>query len=364
MSGLTRRVVVEHADPVRVASAIADQLASPDLAFVLLLAGYELAPADVAAQVQRAIRAPVVGCTTSFVLASPRATAVAIGFYGGVRVGVGVATELTLGKSRDAVHAAAAQLGTTAEALDPAQHVVVTLVDGHDPNVESFCIGSAAAVPQLQVVGGGSAGGPSCERGAHMYVRGEALPDAGLVLVLETLRPFQVVRSSHLVPTDVKTVVTAASGRIVEELDGVPAVARLIELVEREGLDTATLLNYAFARFIDDTPYVRSMVHLDGPRIHFASVGRARPRHAPDAAGGPRRQHASRSRGGRRSGSGSIDTLLAFSCTGRHWEARARGIEAELAAVYAEHPTVGFQSFGEQLGMLLVNHTLTGLAIG
>ena len=38
----------------------------------------------------------------------------------------------------------------------------------------------------------------------------------------------------------------------------------------------------------------------------------------------------------------------------------ARGLEEPLAETYAAYPTIGFQSFGEQTGMLLVNHTLTG----
>jgi hypothetical protein len=43
---------------------------------------------------------------------------------------------------------------------------------------------------------------------------------------------------------------------------------------------------------------------------------------------------------------------------------RAHFVEGSLAATYATYPTIGFQSYGEQIGMLLVNHTLTGLAIG
>jgi hypothetical protein len=35
-----------------------------------------------------------------------------------------------------------------------------------------------------------------------------------------------------------------------------------------------------------------------------------------------------------------------------------------MTATFAAYPTVGFQSLSEQSGMLLVNHTLTGLAIG
>ena len=61
---------------------------------------------------------------------------------------------------------------------------------------------------------------------------------------------------------------------------------------------------------------------------------------------------------------GPLSALLAFSCLGRHWEARAKQLEPELAAVYGAYPTVGLQTFGEQTGMLFVNHTLTALAIG
>ena len=61
---------------------------------------------------------------------------------------------------------------------------------------------------------------------------------------------------------------------------------------------------------------------------------------------------------------GHCAAFLAFSCMGRHWEAKLRGLECELARAYAAYPTVGFQSLGEQSGMLLVNHMLTGLAIG
>jgi len=61
---------------------------------------------------------------------------------------------------------------------------------------------------------------------------------------------------------------------------------------------------------------------------------------------------------------GTMAAFLAFSCMARHTEAELRGTERELAAAFAAYPTVGFQTVSEQSGMLLVNHTLTGLAIG
>jgi len=43
------------------------------------------------------------------------------------------------------------------------------------------------------------------------------MSDAGVVVVLDSDHPFYAVSSAHLVPTELKTVVTAASGRVIEE---------------------------------------------------------------------------------------------------------------------------------------------------
>ena len=61
---------------------------------------------------------------------------------------------------------------------------------------------------------------------------------------------------------------------------------------------------------------------------------------------------------------GSVSALVAFSCVGRHLEATAKRLDDALADEYARYPVVGLQTFGEQIGMELVNHTLTGLVIG
>ena len=60
---------------------------------------------------------------------------------------------------------------------------------------------------------------------------------------------------------------------------------------------------------------------------------------------------------------GTMSALLAFSCISRHIEATSRRLDRQLAAEYAAYPVVGLQTFGEQIGMVLVNHTFTGLAI-
>ena len=61
---------------------------------------------------------------------------------------------------------------------------------------------------------------------------------------------------------------------------------------------------------------------------------------------------------------GTMAAFLAFSCLARHTEAASRAGECELATTYAAYPMIGFHTVSEQSGMLLLNHTLTGLAIG
>jgi hypothetical protein len=93
-----------------------------------------------------------------------------------------------------------------------------------------------------------------------VWVNGEVLTDAGVVIVLESDQPFHAVTSAHLVPTELRTVVTAVSGRVIEQLDGRPAAPRLRQLIASIGdrLDEPRP-SHAFARYINGVPYVRSL---------------------------------------------------------------------------------------------------------
>nr|HEX4314186.1 FIST N-terminal domain-containing protein [Kofleriaceae bacterium] len=371
MAAISRRVVVDGGDASELASRIASELAGPGLTIVFVFASWKLDQQVLARELQRKLPAsPVVGCSADGVVGERAGTVVAVGFYGDwIRVGIGVVPELSrspLTRSRDGVYAAAQALGTTAEALDPTRHVAVTLSDGRCPALEAFCIGSAAAAPQIQVVGGCAAVHvrQPPEQRAWVWARGEALCDAAIAVVLEVSRPFHVVRSAHSVPTEARTVVTAVSGRVVTALDGKPALERLHEMLADTALTSDNLLQYSFARYIDGTPYVRSILRADRSGLHFASAvdeGHVLRLMRPgDLIGTTKRDLAAAAE---RVG-GKVRAMLAFSCMGRHWDARSHGLADELAAVYAAYPVAGFESYGEQIGMLLVNHTLTGLVIG
>ncbi|HEU0029600.1 MAG TPA: FIST N-terminal domain-containing protein [Kofleriaceae bacterium] len=364
--------MAEGVDAEHVAKQLVDELRAPDLECAFVFADWRLDPNVIARVTQRGLSpARVVGGTSVQVIGSRTLSmaAVGLGLYGDwLRVGIGMAPELSkspLTRSRDAVHTAAMALGLSTETLDPSRHVGITFVDGRSGHEEAFCIGSAAAAPQIRFVGGCAAIDINTPGKTYVWAHGEVMSDAGIVVLLQSALPCYAVTSSHLVPTELKTVVTAASGRNILELDGRPALARLTELVAKLGdtLDRPQP-SHCFARYIEGTPYVRSIMGFEGDQLRLASaveVGHVlRIMRPGDLIGQTRRDLAIAAE---RVG-GTMSALLAFSCMGRHWEAGARGLEKELAETYAAYPTTGFQTLGEQSGMLLVNHTLTGLAIG
>jgi hypothetical protein len=369
---IARQAFVAGRDPGELARALVDRLGGPGLRIAFVFCDRRLDPA-VLVGVQRELTAPVVGCAAPGVIGSrwPGAepAIVGLGLYGDwLRVGVSVASELSrsaLTSSHDAVQRAAVALGTTADALEPGRHVAITLIDGRYDREEAFCIGAAAAAPRIRFVGGCASTDHDDGEPTWVFASGEPATDAGVIVLLDSDQPFHAVTSAHLVPTELKTVVTAVSGRAIEQLDGRPAAPRLRQLIASIGgrLDEPRP-SHAFARYLDGVPYVRSLFAVAGD--HLILTCAVEPGHIlrvmqpGDLIGTTRRDLATAAT---RVG-GSVAAFLAFSNLARHAEAVARGTDRELAAIYATCPAVGFHSLSEQSGMLLVNHTLTGLAIG
>ena len=374
------RAVAEGRDPVAVARSLRDQIAALGVAqptLVVAFASCQLDPDAMAAALSAAFApAPVIGCTSHgeiagggdrqgaavvLAIASPR-----------LRVAPALAPDLrrsVLRSSRAAVVDAAAQLGATTEQLDPRRHVALTLVDGRSGVEESFCLATAATAPHIRFVGGSASDDFGPEARTRVFLGGRAHADAGVVALVESDLPFAVIESEHMIPSQVRTVVTAADPerRRVLELDGFPAPRRYRQLVERLGggeVDDVVASSFPFATYIAGRPYVRSVVKVEDDALVVAAAidpGTVlRVMRPGDLVG----TTAAALEAAAAEVGGSLSAVIAFSCLGRHREALTRGERAALAAAYDRAPLIGFHSFGEQVGALLVNHTLTGLAFG
>lgn len=362
--------------PRQVADDLAARLAPPAGALVLAFVSSRLPPDEVAAALEeRLAPATVIGCTSNGEIAGPVAvgTAAAVAITTpGIRFGVGLASELVRGPlqaGRAAVTTAAATLGLSPDDLDPSRHVALTLVDGRSSFAEGFCLGTAATAPRIPFVGGSASDEVGAPPRSAVFAGGTAHRDAGLVVIVESRLAFEVITSEHMMPTPVRTVVTGAdpARRVIYELDGHPAAARYEQLIHELGadrpLDNALASSFPLALYVGGRPYVRSIQEVVGAELRLAAVvdegAILRIMEPGDLVAQTRAALA-----GARARLGDLSAVITFSCLGRHLEANGRGASAALDDIYASLPVIGFHSFGEQAGPLLVNHTLAALALG
>jgi len=385
-----RRAHVTADDPARAARRLAEALGCPGTdasigwdvcggrpSLVVVFASHALDPDAVALAIDRELAGtPWIGCTSCGEIGEGgdhvgTIAAIAIGSPR-LRVGLGLATDLArsaLRSSRDAVADAAEALGRAPEQLQPSRHAAIALVDGRSGFEESFCLGSAATAPQIHFVGGSASDNFEDPPRARVFHGGRAHAGAGVVAIIETDLPFAVIESEHMIPTSDRVVVTSADPerRRVSEIDGQPAVRRYAQLIAAHGggaLDAVLASSFPFAMYVGGRPYVRSVAEIDGDELVFASAVDPgtilRLMRPGDLVGSTRHALATAAS----EVGGDLRAVIAFSCLGRHREALTSGARGELGTIYDAAPLVGFHSLGEQKGPLLVNHTLTGLAIG
>ena len=179
----------------------------------------------------------VVGCTTAGEFSQRGAgqggvAALALG-RGLVSKAAASLVELPRGGSDDALAQALSRAGdelaaglgarTLAE-VDPARHVGLVLLDGLSEREEAINFGLGSLCPMLPFVGG-SASDDLLFKETRLFV-GDRTTDAGCaLLVLQTTRAFQVVRTTSFQATGAPMVVTSAdpARRLVLTLDGKPA---------------------------------------------------------------------------------------------------------------------------------------------
>ena len=362
----------------RVATVVPDlarQLHDPDAAVVLVFASSIHAPDELASQLASALApVPVFGCTTAGEIGAGgfhEGSVVAVALsHPTLRVGHGLTTNLSRGPvsgGQRATIEAAAALGLETGELSSRRHVALTLVDGRSGQEESFIAGAAGSVPHIRFVGGSASDHLGVEPATRLFVDGQAHPDAALVLIFETELPFTVIFSEHMVPTDTRVVVTASDpgARLVHELNGQPAAQVYRQIVGTSGPIAPSLAaRFPFGYYVGGHAYVRSVMAVEGDSLQFACAvdngAVLRSMRSGDMLTTTRKalRIAAGDVGGR------MGAVIAFNCMGRYLEQRALGTREVMETLLSGYPLIGFNTFGEQVNALHVNHTLTGLAFG
>jgi hypothetical protein len=371
-----RRAATREAEPEAAARSLAAGAGVPGAAIALVFASPRYPPDAFARALAEAFGPiPVYGCTTAgelgldgFSEGGAVAMSVASRRF---RAGAGLAADLdrsALSSGRRAMLAATEALGRRPEELSASRHVALSLIDGSSHGEEGFIAGAAGSAPGIPFVGGSASYGLQGPPTARVFAGGRAHPNAGLILLMETDHPFTVIMSEHMVPTERRIVVTASDPgrRMVHELDGRPArivFSEMLGAASAEITDEIAGRN-PFGYYVGGRAYVRSVMALEGDSLRFACAVEdgviLRMMRAGEMLETTRRSllEASERVGG------EIRALIAFNCLGRYLETQAAGTTSLMGAELTNHPVIGFNTFGEQINSLHMNHTLAALAIG
>lgn len=258
-----------------------------------------------------------------------------------------------------------ARLSLAQQSPDWASDFAFLLVDGLSLREEQLTAFLASGLGPTPLFGGSS--GDGTRFGETLIARnGRIMSNAAVVVLARCDRPVQVFSLDHLVPTEQRMVVTSASPeqRIVHEINAEPAALEYARLL---GLDPHQLDQFTFAEHpvvvrLGDVHHVRAIqqVRENHDLVFFSAINEGMvltlATHDDIVA------HLDRglSALGKHE---KPEFILGCDCILRRIEAGRTQRAHEVSRVLRDHNVIGFSTYGEQIGGLHVNQTLTGVAI-
>ncbi len=213
---------------------------------------------------------------------------------------------------------------------------------------------------------GGSAGDGENFHATFLSRNGTIRQNAALLALVRSRCPVRVFSLDHMVPGETRMVVTAADPgrRVVQELNAEPAAKEYARLL---GKDPHQLSPFTFAAHpvvvrLGDTHHVRSIQRVDdnGDLVFFSAIDEGMVLSLADHRDIV--EHLEE-RLSAMEADGKPDHILACDCLLRRIESTQHQKSREISDILVRHNVVGFSTYGEQIGALHVNQTLTGVAI-
>ncbi len=243
----------------------------------------------------------------------------------------------------------------------------LSLLDGMSIREELVLKALSTGLADIPLVGG-SAGDNMNFQDTRVYFEGEFKTRSAILALINTTCPFHVFSTHHLTSQQEKLVVTSASPyeRVVHELNAEPAALEYCRVhgLSIDNLDTETFAIHPLAVQLSDELYVRAIqkVNDDLSLTFFCAidVGVVLTKMT---SGGLLEQskHLLHSV---TEDIGEPQIIIGFDCIYRRCETDHIGIVDEMSELYASYKMVGFNTYGEQMDGMHLNHTITGVAIG
>jgi hypothetical protein len=258
----------------------------------------------------------------------------------------------------------AARIALAEANADKPESFAVLLVDGLSLR-EDVLVGALGPALGGMPLFGGSAGDGRDFRRTIVATGGEVLSDAAVVTIVHTDHLVKVFSLDNLRPTDRRMVVTAADPerRIVKEINAEPAAREYARIVGKdpEQLDAFTFAAHPVTVRLGGGHHVRAIqrVNAEGELVFFSAIEEGMVLTVAEADDMVDHLETALQRitvGGTATG------ILACDCILRRVAAEQSQQARDISAVLARFGVTGFSTYGEQIGPLHLNQTMTGVA--
>ncbi|MEM8579557.1 MAG: FIST N-terminal domain-containing protein [Pseudomonadota bacterium] len=239
------------------------------------------------------------------------------------------------------------------------------LVDGLSLREDVLAATVAPALGAWPIFGGSAGDGDRFEETLLAH-DGRVDSDIALVTFVATDCETRVFSLNHLEPTERRMIVTKAdpARRIVKEINAEPAAREYARIVGKdpEQLDEFIFSAHPVVVRLGDTHHVRAIqrVNAEGELVFFAAIEEgmvlnvAEPKDiAPHLDAELKKLKADQ----------DAVEIFACDCLLRKIEAEQTQATRALSNVLVRNRVVGFSTYGEQIGPLHVNHTMTGVML-
>lgn len=244
------------------------------------------------------------------------------------------------------------------------EEFALLLVDGLSMKEDELTSALVAGTGPIPLIGGSA--GDGARYGETFVLDGaRILRNAAVLAVVRSACPLRPFSTDHLLPTERRMVVTAADpgGRMVRRINAEPAAHEYARLVgcDPARLDAFTFAAHPIAVRMGAQHHVRAIQQImpSGELVFFSAIDEGVVLTIAEPQDMVAHLEAALARLARPAPPAAI---LAFDCILRRLEAQEKQMTGAVSRLLRSHGVVGFSTYGEQIGPMHVNQTLTGLA--
>ncbi|WP_415918871.1 FIST N-terminal domain-containing protein [Tateyamaria sp. SN6-1] len=238
------------------------------------------------------------------------------------------------------------------------------VIDGLSLSEDTLAATIAPALRDFPIFGG-SAGDGTRFAETFVALNGKVASDAAVLTLARCKYTTRVFSLNHLIPGDTQMVVTGAdpARRIVKEINAEPAAREYARLVGKDPdqLDRFTFASHPVVVRIGNTHHVRAIqqVNENGELVFFSAIDEGM---VLTVASQENLSEHLDQKFAEMSVPDQPASIIGCDCILRRIEAEQTQQTRQISDVLSANRVTGFSTYGEQIGPLHVNHTMSGVA--